>query len=252
MIHLIPAGNPGPFTGPSGNNTWLIDGAVPLLVDAGVGQDDHVAALRRVLDGRSLAAVFITHAHRDHSAGAPRLRQEFPSVRVIGGHGNEPAEPRGWLSAGDRRVQIVPTPGHSADHACLWDPDRRVMFTGDLLVSGGTVMIAGSSGGDLRAYLASLARVRALEPLTVYPGHGPIIEHPIALIDQYVRHRHEREAQVLAALAHRPSGAAALVDVIYPRLAPALRSAAEQTVLAHLRKLQEEGRAAEHDGIWSI
>lgn len=252
MIHLIPAGNPGPYTGPAGNNTWLVDGATPLLVDAGVGNDAHIEALKRTLEGRPLAAVFITHAHKDHSSGAPRLRREFPAVRIIGGPDGERVDPYAWQAAGDSRLQIVPTPGHSADHTCLWDPEARVLFAGDLLVSGGTVMIAGASGGNLRAYLDSLARVRALGPGRVYPGHGPIIDAPLALIDQYVAHRLERERQILAALERVPSSIESLVASIYPDLAPGLKRAAAETVLAHLKKLEEEGRAAERKGIWSI
>lgn len=252
MIRCIRAGNPGPYTGPTGNNTWLVDGAVPLLVDAGVGHDAHINGLKEALGGRALATVFITHAHRDHSSGAPRLREAFPSTRVIGGPEGEPVEPDAWLPAGDGRMQVIATPGHASDHVCLWDPDERVMFTGDLLVAGGTVMIAGSSGGNLRAYLDSLARVRALSPVRAYPGHGPVIDDPIALIDQYIAHRMDRERQVLAALAGGPSTAAALVPVVYPDLVPPLANAAEQTLVAHLRKLEEEGRVAERNGIWSI
>ena len=252
MIRLIPAGNPGPYTGPAGNNTWLVDGASPLLVDAGVGNDEHIEALKRALDGRELAAVFITHAHKDHSSGAPRLRREFPLVRIVGGPDGERGDPHAWLTAGDSRLQIIPTPGHSADHTCLWDPDARVLFAGDLLVAGGTVMIAGSSGGNLSAYLESLARVRALGPALVYPGHGPIIDAPLTLIDQYVAHRLERERQIVAALERAPSSIESLVASIYSDLAPGLKGAASETVLAHLKKLEEEGRAAERNGIWSI
>jgi len=254
MTVLLPAGNPGPFTGPAGNNTWLIDGARPLLVDAGIGEDAHIAALREALGGRTLATVFVTHAHRDHAAGIPRLRSEFPSVRIIagagGGEGDSAADGT-WVDAGDGRAQIVATPGHSADHACLWDADRRALFSGDLLVSGGSVMIAGSSGGSLRHYLASLARARALAPARVYPGHGPIIDDPLALIDQYVAHRLDREAQVLSVLERGASTIDGLVRAIYPDLARALASAAADTLLAHLQKLADEGRVSERGGVWS-
>jgi glyoxylase-like metal-dependent hydrolase (beta-lactamase superfamily II) len=143
------------------------------------------------------------------------------------------------------------TPGHSADHACLWDPGSRALFGGDLLVRGGTVMIAASSGGSLRDYLDSLARVHARDPIRVYPGHGPVIDAPRALIDEYVAHRLAREQQVLETLAHGPSSIDGLVDAIYPDLAASLRAAARETVLAHLRKLDDEGRAGERGGVWS-
>jgi glyoxylase-like metal-dependent hydrolase (beta-lactamase superfamily II) len=252
IITLLPAGNPGAFTGPTGNNTWLIDGAAPLLVDAGVGAPSHLEALASALAGRALARVFVTHGHRDHSAGVPEIRRRYPDAAVIGGPAGIPAADGAWLPAGDGRVQVLLTPGHSPDHACLWEPQTRAVFAGDLLVSGGTVMIAATSGGSLRDYLASLARVRALDPARIYPGHGPIIAQPAQLIDQYVAHRADRERQVIAALRLAPSSADTLVSAIYPELHASLRSAARETLLAHLRKLEAEGRAMESSGVWTL
>lgn len=238
MVTLIPAGNPGAFTGPTGNNTWLVDGAAPLLVDAGVGAAAHVAALEAALAGRPLARVFVTHAHPDHASGVPVLMTRWPGVEVVDG-----AHPGGrTIPAGDGSLEILATPGHSPDHACLWDPRERALFAGDLLVAGGTIMIAASGGGSLRAYLASLAAVRALDPARVYPGHGPVIDEPVALIDQYVAHRHEREAQVLRAIEGGAADPEAIVRLVYPDLNPALAGAARETVLAHLQKLREDGR----------
>ena len=251
MITLLPAGNPGAFTGPAGNNTWLVDGAgspgsgEPLLVDAGVGDASHIEALRAALGGRPLARVFVTHAHPDHASGVPRLREIWPNIEVVDGSSSS-------VPAGDGALEVIPTPGHSPDHACLWDPERRVLFAGDLLVSGGTIMIAASSGGNLREYLASLARVRALAPSRVYPGHGPVIDNAAALIDEYVAHRHMREAQVIGALERAPATIEDLVRSIYPALMPALRGAARETVLAHLVKLEEDARVRLHGGTWTL
>ena len=238
----------------------LVNRPALLLLDEPFGAlDAQVRAelrswLRRLHDEIHITTVFVTHAHRDHAAGIPRLRAEFPSARIIAGAGagdGDGAADGAWVEAGDGRAQILATPGHSADHACLWDPDRRALFSGDLLVSGGSVMIAGSSGGSLRQYLDSLARVRALAPARVYPGHGRIIDDPIALIDQYVAHRLDREAQVLSALDRGASTIDGLVRAIYPDLASALESAAADTLLAHLHKLAGEGRVSESGGVWS-
>lgn len=252
MITRLEAGNPGAFTGPSGNNTWLVDGAAPLLVDAGVGEPSHLDALRRALGARPLARVFVTHAHHDHAAGVPRLREAWPGLQVTGGRDGVSADDGAWIPAGDGRLQIIATPGHSPDHACLWDPEHRMLFGGDLLIEGGTIMIAASSGGSLRTYLESLRRVQSLEPARVYPGHGPVIEDPAALIAQYLSHRESRERQVVDALGARPSSIADLIDVVYPALDGALRGAASETLLAHLRKLEEEHRAREDEGTWSL
>lgn len=247
-ITCIPAGNPGPYTGPSGNNTWLVDGREPLLVDAGVGEVSHIAAIEDALAGRPLARVFITHGHPDHASGLPALTARWPSLDAV--VGLESA--RQTIPAGDDHLQIVATPGHSADHACLWHEASGSCFSGDLLVAGGTVMIAASSGGSLRDYLASLAHLRALGPRRVYPGHGPVIEEPVALIDQYIAHRRERDRQVRRAFEAGARTLDALVAAVYPDLAPALVGAARDTILAHVRKLHGEGAIGFVDGLEGV
>jgi glyoxylase-like metal-dependent hydrolase (beta-lactamase superfamily II) len=237
-ITLIPADNPGPFTGPTGNNTWLVDGAEPLLVDAGVGAASHIDGIARALEGRPLARVFVTHGHPDHAGGVPAIRARWAEVDVIEGAAADGRE----MPAGEGLARVIATPGHSRDHACLWMPRERAFFAGDLLLQGGTVMIAASSGGSLREYLASLERVRHLAPGRVYPGHGPMIDDAVALIDEYVAHRQQREAQIRAAMAAGATTPDEIVAVVYPDLDPALAGAARETVLAHLQKLDEEAR----------
>ena len=78
----IPAGNPSPWTGPEGNNTYLLTGAVPTLIDAGVGDPAHVAAVERALDGAPLAQLLVTHSHPDHARGVPALTARWPAVVV--------------------------------------------------------------------------------------------------------------------------------------------------------------------------
>jgi len=97
-------------------------------------------------------------------------------------------------------------------------------------------------GSSLRAYLASLRRLAALAPARVLPGHGPIIDAPVALIDDYLKHREMREQQVLAAIAEGIADPDALVARIYPGLDAGLLAAARVTVEAHLEKLREDGR----------
>src|SRR5918996_3671919 len=103
---LILAGNPSEWTGPTGNNTWLIPGREPALVDAGTGQSEHVDAIARALGGAALARVLITHWHPDHVSGLPALRARWRRLAVI----DAPGAP---VPAGDGFLEIVPTPGHS-------------------------------------------------------------------------------------------------------------------------------------------
>lgn len=241
-VILLPAGNPSTWTGPTGNNTFLLPGKIPTLIDAGVGAETHLHAIDRALDGGPLALVLITHGHSDHVSGVPMIAARWPSVRVRQfGSGPDPLSADEIIDAGDDKVVVLHTPGHSPDHCSfLLGSD---VFCGDLLRIGGTVVIPASRGGDLAEYLNSLQRIRDLRPHRLFPGHGPVIENPAALIDEYIRHRADREAQILAALDQNPRSVPEIVAVVYQDLAGDLTRAAAETVTAHLIKLEKEGRA---------
>jgi len=213
----LPAANPSPLTG-GGNNTWLLDGEEPTLIDAGVGAPAHIDAIARALDGRPLARVLVTHGHADHASGAPVLRGLWPRAELCkfivaaptSGASIAPADNAAdWraladgqqIRAGHDTLTIIHTPGHALDHVCFWNAATGDLFAGDMLVQGTTVMIPAGRGGGLRAYLASLGRLAALSPARIYPGHGPVIERPAELITQYLEHRRMREAQVRGCLA---------------------------------------------------
>jgi glyoxylase-like metal-dependent hydrolase (beta-lactamase superfamily II) len=146
------------------------------------------------------------------------------------------------LRIGDVALEVLHTPGHAPDHVCFWDAASRALYTGDMLIQGTTVMVPAGRGGHLRSYLASLERLAALDSARAYPGHGPVIEHPRALVDEYLEHRRMRERQVLACLEAGMATADEMVARIYPDLAEALRIPARLTVEAHLEKLREEAR----------
>jgi glyoxylase-like metal-dependent hydrolase (beta-lactamase superfamily II) len=233
---LIAAGNPSEWTGPSGNNTWLLPGREPALVDAGVGNPAHVEALAQALDGAPLARVLITHWHPDHVKGLPALRDRWRGLVVVDAAG-------GPVPAGDGLLEIIPTPGHSPDHLCFFDREAGDLYCGDLARQGGTIVIPAKKGGDLRAYLASLRLVRDLAPRRLLPGHGPIVDDPAALIDEYLAHRQMREQQILKAMLEGARTVDEIVRRVYPTLPESLSSAAADSVRAHLAKLRDEGRS---------
>jgi glyoxylase-like metal-dependent hydrolase (beta-lactamase superfamily II) len=238
----------------AGNHTWLLVGEVTTLVDAGVGAAAHLEAIATALEtaGQPLAQVVVTHAHADHASGAEAIAARWPRARFLKMPWPEVdgRYPVAWqavadgetLEAGDVQLEVVATPGHSPDHFCLWHGESRTMFGGDLLIEGATVVVPGTRGGSLRDYLASLERVKALDPAQVLPAHGPIIDAPLALIDRYVAHRHAREAEILAAIDGGAATVDAVVAVVYPQLSGPIRKVAVETVHAHVRKLVDERR----------
>jgi glyoxylase-like metal-dependent hydrolase (beta-lactamase superfamily II) len=118
---LLHANNASPWTGPTGNNTYLLDGRVPALIDAGVGDPSHLDAIGSALGGRSLDRVLITHGHPDHVGGLPAIAARWPSARVI--RFNELVD--GVIEAGDADLRVLHTPGHSPDHLCFFDVRSR-------------------------------------------------------------------------------------------------------------------------------
>jgi glyoxylase-like metal-dependent hydrolase (beta-lactamase superfamily II) len=264
---LIPVGihafNPGPMTG-EGNWTWLIPGREPTLIDAGTGDPRFLAALDAALAGARLARVLVTHGHVDHASGAPALAQRTPALEFskmpwVERDNRWPVE---WtpladdevVAAGDTQLRVLHTPGHAPDHLCLWHEPTRGVFCGDLVVKGTTVWIPGNEHGDVGAYIASLERVLALQPARLYPAHGPIIDDPAPLLAKYIAHRLEREAQVIAALQHGDTTAAQITARIYRGMNEQLAPLARESVTAHLRKLERDGRVGRDaaTGAWHI
>jgi len=252
----VHAFNPSPLTG-SGNTTWLLLGHVPTLIDAGTGEPQHLDALEDALGGARLAQVLVTHSHIDHASGAPAIAQRMPHVRFL--KMPWPEHDSDWhvrwqplidgetVPAGDAVLTAVHTPGHSPDHLCFWQPDDQVLFCGDLAWKGSTVVIPSTHGGDIAAYLASLERVIELAPHVMLPAHGDVIDRPIELLREYIDHRMFREQQVIAALRAGITDPTRMVSRIYPSLGAPLVPVARESILAHLMKLEREGRA-KHDG----
>lgn len=258
----VHAFNPGPLTG-AGNVTWLIPGRRPLLIDAGTGDARHLEALQSALGATCLSAVLVTHGHFDHASGAPAIAKWMPDARFakMPWPERDAKYPVTWerltdgdrIDAGDTTLVAVHTPGHAPDHLCFWHEDTRTLFSGDLAVQGTSVVIPASAGGDLDAYIASIERVLALEPIRLMPAHGPVINSPATLLQNYLAHRREREEHVLAALGAGRTSPDTIVARVYSGLSDSLVAMARESVLAHLLKLQREHRVRQRDdGTWEL
>ena len=120
------------------------------------------------------------------------------------------------------------------------------------MIQDTTVFIPGGADGDVAAYIRSLDRVLALAPGRILPAHGPVIEDPEALLRSYVRHRRQRELQIIDAIRRGIDNPDDIVARVYKGLDDALRARARETVIAHLRKLQRERRVDSRGGAWHI
>lgn len=233
-----------------------------LLVDAGYGSRLSVEAICSAVAGRRVEAILLTHRHPDHGGGARALAARFGApVRARAAEaaslGADPdlapleIEPGEEVRAGGRRLRAVDASGHSKGSLAYHDPDHGLLFSGDAVLGEGTVVV-GPPDGDMTAYMATLARLAALEPLrAILPGHGPRIDDPRDRLELYARHRKMREAQVLQSLEGGPRALAEVVAAIYEGQVPDhLLPLAQVSALGHLEKLRREGRAVEEAGRW--
>lgn len=211
-------------------------GPVVAVIDPGPDDDTHLAALNQRLAGKTVGVVLVTHSHPDHLPLAERFAApHHASVRRFPELGDGDV-----VRAGNLNLQALHTPGHSADHLSFLIPDDGAVFTGDLILGQGSSMVTYPEG-DVAAYLRSLDRLAALEPRILFPGHWDPVADAMAKIDEYRRHRLEREAQVLAEVRRGPGTAAELTRRVYGELDDKLMVAAEMTLRAHLRKLVDDG-----------
>jgi hydroxyacylglutathione hydrolase len=244
------------------------------VIDPGPNSDAHLAAVLAATRGRRVSALVVTHAHRDHSALAPRLAAATGAEILAFGSARDGTSPRmaalgdglggsgegldhsftpdrclhddERLSGPDWTLRVIHTPGHLGGHICL--AEGRTLFSGDHVMGWATSVVSPPEG-DMGDYMASLDRLAQETWDLALPGHGEPVADPPARITELVAHRRMRETQVLAALALGPATAKDLAGRIYTDLAPALLPAAARNVLAHLIDLAFRNIAAAKPGI---
>jgi hydroxyacylglutathione hydrolase len=249
--------NPGLMTGP-GTNTYLVGARQPLLLDTGAGVPGYLPLLDGFLRAEHLGdvrQVLLTHRHVDHMGGVPDVRRAFPRVPVAKLVRNdatlpvtmEPLADGAVIRAAGVTLHALHTPGHASDHLCYYLEEERALFTGDLILGGSTTVIP-PDDGDLGDYMASLRRVLALDVRRIYPAHGPVLEPARPVIEGYIAHRLERDAQILDALRAGAETVADVVARVYREVPTALHGVARLSVLSHLAKLEREGRVLRAPG----
>ena len=251
-------------------NVSLVGERDALVVDPGA---DDPAVFDAIADrGTDVGHVAVTHAHPDHVGGVAALADHTgATVWARRGYADRFAAAAGvdpdhtfvegtQIPTGAGPVTVLDTPGHAPDHVAFVvrgpsadaapsmtanpdvDTDRHAaVLCGDLAVAKGSVAV-GAPEGEMRAYLVSLRRLRARTPAVLYPGHGPRIDEPRAVLDRLLRHRLDRERRVLAAVAEGARDPDAVTEAAYDKDLSGVREMARATVVAHVEKLAAEGR----------
>ena len=270
LVRRVLAPNPSPYTA-DGTNTYLVGTDELAVIDPGPDDPRHLDALLAAIAGRPVAAILVTHHHRDHSpasrplaaaTGAPvvgaaffappadgeRVDASFDAdyrpARVLAE--GEAVAGRGWT------LRALATPGHTSNHLAFVLPESEALFSGDH-VMGWSTSIVSPPDGDMGAYMASLEKLIPRDERFYFPGHGDVVERPQRLVRHMLGHRRQREAQLLRLLTDGGGDTlGTMTPALYVGLDPRLMPAAERTVLAHLIDLERRGLAVSggEEGPW--
>lgn len=258
-VRRLIAPNAGMMTGP-GTNTYLLGERHIAVIDPGPAIDTHI---QQIIDVAAAPVLWIlvTHTHPDHSPAAMALATAT-GAEVLGipapqgRHQDSTFSPdriladRDVFSTDEFELEVVHTPGHASNHLCYLHTDCRWLFTGDHIINGSTVVID-PPDGSMSDYIQSLQKLRSMAIDALAPGHGAVLENVEEALNWIISHRLEREAKVVEKLAAHPATSLAeLVVHVYDDVNASLHSLAERSLLAHLLKLELEGRAIQHENRW--
>lgn len=261
-VRRVTAPNPGFMTGP-GTNTYLLGAGDEIaVIDPGPADDAHVQIL---LDeaGGTIRWILVTHTHIDHSPAAALLKSRT-GAELLGmppprhERQDRSFRPDRVLAHGARvrvagcTLRVIHTPGHASNQLCYMLEDEKLLFTGDHIMQGSTVVID-PPDGDMIAYLASLRMLLEEDIAYLAPGHGFLMDKAHEAVERLLVHRAARENKVLKALER--AGGATLEDLlpgVYDDVPARMHPVASRSLLAHLLKLKAEERVRETAGRWCI
>lgn len=244
---IVRADNPGPMT-LDGTRTYVVGTSRVAVIDPGPVDVDHLSRLYGAIAGRQVATVLLTHAHADHSGlaretsralGVP-VQASAETLEILGIDGIAVIDGESVAPASDVGLVALRSPGHSRDHTTYFSEPGRWLFTGDLVLGEGSSAIL-HPDGSVTSCLSSLARLCALRPTKLLPGHGPPVHDGLEALERYRTHRLDREHQVVRALTSGARDIPAIREAVYGTLPEGLIWAAEASIAAHLFALAEAG-----------
>lgn len=264
LVHRVVANNAGMMTG-TGTNSYLIGKQQIAVIDPGPENPTHIDAIIKAaesLQGK-IQWILCTHTHLDHSPGAALLKKKTGAV-ICG----QPAPPgssqdanfspdQHWqdtseLACEEFSISAIHTPGHASNHLCFLLHEENLLFTGDHIMSGSTVVIS-PPDGNMAQYLASLEKLKSYPIDNLAPAHGGILANPLEIIEGTIEHRLKRERKVLERIPTLLTcDIESLTTSVYDEVPVFLHPIARMSLLAHLEKLEEEKRVTKNAGLWAL
>ena len=261
-VKRVTAPNPGFMTGP-GTNSYLVGATDEIaVIDPGPASEAHVQTLIEEAPG-PIRWILVTHTHIDHSPAAELLKART-GARLLGmpppreGRQDHGFKPDRVLANGDRvniagcALRVIHTPGHASNHLCYLLEEEKLLFTGDHIMQGSTVVI-NPPDGDMSVYLASLRMLQRENIACMAPGHGFLMTNAQEVVERLLIHRQDRENKVLKSLQELGTATVEeLLPSVYSDVPTRVHHVASRSLLAHLIKLKAEARVTESDGRWKI
>ena len=252
LVRRITAGNSSVFTGP-GTNTYLVGTEEITVIDPGPAMPEHIENIAKAC-GDDIKQILVTHTHPDHSPGAKLLHQRTaaPVMGMYALHkqtqdktfkANKVLEDGDEIREIEYTLKAIHTPGHASNHLCYLLEEEKMIFTGDHIMEGSTVVI-GPPDGNMKQYIESLEKLKQFDISMIAPGHGNLMKDPKSVVDWIVSHRMFREKKVVDALTEfSKANLDQLVEKVYDDVDERLHGIARASLLAHLNKLIEEDKA---------
>ena len=252
LVRRITAGNSSVFTGP-GTNTYLVGKEEITVIDPGPAMPEHIENIAKAC-GDDIKQILVTHTHPDHSPGAKLLHQRTaaPVMGMYALHkqtqdktfkANKVLEDGDEIREIEYTLKAIHTPGHASNHLCYLLEEEKMIFTGDHIMEGSTVVI-GPPDGNMKHYIDSLEKLKQFDISLIAPGHGNLMKDPKSVVDWIVSHRMFREKKVIDALTEfSKADLDQLVEKVYDDVDKRLHGIARASLLAHLNKLIEEDKA---------
>jgi len=248
LVRRITAGNGSVFTGP-GTNTYLVGKEEVTVIDPGPAMQEHIDVITAAAP--NIKQILVTHTHPDHSPGVRLLKEnlDIPAYGMLTNSSknqDQTFSPERILDDGEVfqeeefSIEVIHTPGHASNHLCFILKEEKLIFTGDHIMNGSTVVI-GPPDGNMKQYIQSLEKLKDYDIEKIAPGHGELLENPHEVADWIINHRLEREKKVFQALQEATKGTPdTLVEKVYDDVDSSLFPIAKASLLAHLIKLEED------------